>query len=203
MGGRPPRSPPSAGKRHVAAAGTAVSARSGRPRAGLAVRRGHSPGRAGKRHVAAAGTAASARSGRRRAGLAVAAVTPPAALESAMSPPQELPPVRDLAAAEPASQSPRSLPRPRWKAPCRRRRSRRHCAIWPPQSRPRRPPRSLPRPRWVPVKIRRTKSARRFRLRVSLGAGTQAADRAVAPRARRCRARRCAATSGCLIEERC
>ena len=34
--------------------GGVTTARSGRRRAGLAVRRGHSPGRAGKRHVAAA-----------------------------------------------------------------------------------------------------------------------------------------------------
>jgi hypothetical protein len=50
---------PSAGisafpKRHVAAARAAATARSGRRRTGLAIRRGHSPGRAGKRHVATA-----------------------------------------------------------------------------------------------------------------------------------------------------
>ena len=82
-----------------------------------------------------------------------AAVVPRTALESAMSPPQEPPPLPDPAAAEPASQS---FPGPRWKAPRRCPRSRRHCAIRSPQSRPRNPPRSLPPPRRQAPRYRRT-----------------------------------------------
>ena len=72
------------GERYCTIAGATATARSGRPGAGLAIRRVHSPRRAGKHNVTAgaaaitgeryctiAGSAVTARSGRRGAGHAI------------------------------------------------------------------------------------------------------------------------------------